>query len=145
MNESEFLGPIRTLTNRWLGGLANGLDIQGVRTVHLKFRCKDYIMTVVSSAYYVPKTTLRLISPHRLFCISKGESGKIIVEEYNCTLSFDGVGELVTDYDSRSHLPTNLAKNHTPVQVELSSNVHLTEVLIDDNTNLSPARKLLVH
>ena len=49
MNKSDFVGPICPLTNRWLGGLTNGLDIKSIGTVHWKFRCKDSIMTVVSS------------------------------------------------------------------------------------------------
>ena len=144
MYASDFVGPIRPL-NRTLGGLANGLDIKGIGTVHWKFRCKDSIMTVVSSAYYVPSAKARLLSPQRLFCANKGVTGKFVVNEHNNTLSFDGVGELSIDYDSGNHLPTSLAKNYTPGQTEIVPKVHLAGVLSEENTNLSPAGKLLLH
>ena len=51
----------------------------------------------------------------------------------------------MVDYDSRSHLPISLAKNHIPGQAEISPEVHLSGVLSDTNTNLSPARILLLH
>ena len=102
-------------------------------------------MIIVSSAYYVPAASARLISPQRLFNADKGVIGKFIVEEHNCTLYFEGVGDLVVDYDSRSHLPIGLAKNHTPRKIEISTKVHLAGVLSDDSTNLSPSRKFLLH
>ena len=144
MNAADFVGPIRPL-NRTLGGLANGLDIKGIGTVHWKFRCKDSIMTVVSSAYYVPSAKARLLSPQRLFCAKRGVTGSFVVTEHNSTLLFDGVGELHIDYDSGNHLPTCLAKNHTPGQTEITPKVHLAGVLSEENTNLSPAGKLLLH
>ena len=145
MNKSDFVGPIRPISNRTLGGLANGLDIKGIGTVHWKFRCKDSIMTIVASAYCVPSATARLLSPQRLFCAVKGVTGKFTVDEYRSTLSFDGVEKLIIDYDSGNHLPISLAKNRTPGQAEISPKVHLAGVLSDHNTNLSPARRLFLH
>ena len=136
MHAADFVGPIRPL-NRTLGGLANGLDIKGIGTVHWKFRCKDSIMTVVSSTYYVPSAKARLLSPQRLFCAKRGVTGKFVVTEQNSTLVFDGVGKLQIDYDSGNHLPTCLAKNHTPGQAEIAPKVHLAGVLGKENKNLS--------
>ena len=87
-----------------------------VGTVHWKFICKDSIMTVVSSVSYVPFAKACFISPPQVFNAAKGVTGEFVVEESKSTLSFDGIGELVVDYDTRSHLPTALAKNHTPGQ-----------------------------
>ena len=61
-NNSDFIDTIHPL-NQKLGELANGLDIKGIGTVNWKFRSKDSIMTIVSSAYYVPSAEARLISP----------------------------------------------------------------------------------
>ena len=125
MDKSDFVGPIHPLTNHKLGGLANGLDVKVIHTVHWKFRCKDSFMTVVSSAYYVPSARARLLSPQRLFNSDKVVSGDFVVKEHHCILLFDGIGELVVDYDSRRYLPISLAKNHTPGQAEISPKVHL--------------------
>ena len=102
-------------------------------------------MTVVSSVYYVPSAKVHLLSPQILFNAAKGVSGRFVVEECNITLSFHGIDDMVVDYDTRSHLPTTLTKNHTPGQAEISPEVHLVDVLSDENTNLSPAQKLLLH
>ena len=102
-------------------------------------------MTVVSSAYYVPSAKARLLSPQRLFCAKRGVTGRFVVTKHNSTLLFDGVGELQIDYDSGNHLPTCLAKNHTPGQAEITPKVHLAGVLSEGNTNLSPAGKLILH
>ena len=142
MDKSDFVGTIRPLTNHMLGGLDNGLDIAGVGTLHWKFRCKDSIMTVVSSAYYVPSAKARLLSPQRLFNADKRVSGKFVTKEHNSILLFDGIGDLVVDYDSRSHLPISLAKNYTPGQAEISPEVHLVGVFNDNNMNLSQAQKI---
>ena len=70
-DESDFVGAIRPLSNQYLGGLANGLEIKGIGTVYWKFRSKTGVMTVVSSAYYGPAARARLISPQRLFNAAK--------------------------------------------------------------------------
>ena len=98
-------------------------------------------MTVVSSAYYVSAARARLISPQRLFNAAKGVVGRFLVEEVHTTLTFDGVGDIRIDYDTNNHLPTALGKNRVPGAVE----VNLSGVLSDENFNLSPARKLLLH
>ena len=140
-DRSDFVGTIRPLSNQYLGGLANGLEIKGIGTVHWKFRSKTGVMTVVSSAYYVPAARARLISPQRLFNAAKGVTGRFLVEETHATLAFDGVGDIRIDYDTNNHLPTALGKNRVPGVVE----VNLGGVLSDENFNLSPARKLLLH
>ena len=141
-NESDFIGSIRPLDNHQLGGLANGLKIEGIGTVHWKFRTKEgSIMTLISSAYYVPKAKARLLSPQRLFNAKKGVTGRFIVSEDSSTLQFDGVGEIVVAHDPGNHLPIALGKNKIPGVAE----VNLSDVMHDNNTNLTPAQKLLLH
>ena len=125
--KSNFVGPIRPLEGQSLGGLANGLSIAGIGTVHWKFRTKDSILTVASSAYYVPGAVARLISPQRLFNAERGVTGYFKVEEHNSTLVFDNVGEIKIEYDSRSHLPVVMGTNKTPGDSE----VNLAGVLRD--------------
>ena len=133
--KSDFVGPIRPLFNHCLGGLANGLNIAGIGTVRWKFRSKGSILSVISSAYYVPKAKARLISPQRLFNAEKGVTGRFIVEETKTTLIFDDVGEVEVDYEDKNHLPTALAKNFVPGSVE----INLAGVLSKENSNLSPS------
>ena len=106
-----------------------------------KFRPAKSVLTVVSSAYYIPIAEAQLISPQRLFNKSKGVSVQCFVEEDFNTLIFDVVGKVQIDYDTASHLHTALAKNRIPGQAK----VHLAGVLSDTNLNISPTRKLLLH
>ena len=96
-------------------------------------------MTIISSAYYVPKARSCLLSPKRLFNAEQGVIGRFTIEEDNATLVFENVGEIVIDYDSRNHLPTGLGNNQTPGVAE----VNLAGVLGENNSSLSPAKKLL--
>ena len=98
-------------------------------------------MTIISSAYYVPGAKARLLSPQRLFNAKQGVTGNFVVEESHATLRFDGVGILELAYDNSSHLPIALGKNKIPGVAE----VNLGGILGDDNSNLSPAQKLLLH
>lgn len=140
-DESDFAGAIRPLSNHYLGGLANGLETKGIETVHWKFRSKTGVMTVVLLAYYIPAARVRLISPQRLFNTAKGVVGRFLVDEAHTTLTFDGVGDIRIDYNTNNHLPTVLGKNRGPGSVE----VNLSGLLSDENFNLFPARKLLLH
>ena len=139
-DRSDFVGPIRPLSSH-LGGLASGLAIKGIGTVYWKFRTEKSVLTVVASAYYVPDAKQRLISPQRLFNSKQDVSRSFIVKETNSVLVFDGVGKLITEYDSGNNLPTALAKNKVPGKAE----VNLAGVLSEENLNLSPAQKLLLH
>ena len=63
------------------------------------------------------------------------------MEEAHATLFFEGVGAVQVDYDTNYHLPTALANNHITGVVE----VNLEGFLNEENTNISPAQKLLIH
>ena len=141
-DKNDFVGPISPLSGLTLGGLANGLNIQGIGTVKWKFRSSSQVMVITSSCYYVPGARAKLISPQRLFKSASGVKGKYTIEENNSTLSFEGVGDLVIDYDSRNHLPTALGKNCV---IGGEPEVNLSGILDAENTNLTPSQKLLLH
>lgn len=138
--KSDFSGQIEMFSyDRFLGGMAEGMKIEGVGNVKWSFKSEKGIITIHSRCYYVPAAKARLISPQRLFNKSKGITGKFITKENCATLSFDNVGSLDINYDDRSHLPIAIAKNLDPggVQANLC-------VLNDDNQNLTPSQKVLL-
>ena len=140
--KDDFVGPIQRLpTERRLGGMAAGMLIEGVGTVRWTFQADGKFLVVNSRCYYVPDSKARLISPQRLFSKQKGITGKFIVEEHKSTLAFDGMPPLTINFDSSSHLPIALAKNHsqlgTPIQANLA-------ILTEENQNLTPSQKLLL-
>ena len=93
-----------------LGGMAQGLKIEGIGAVTWKFRNTDGSeLTICSQCYYVPNAMVRLLSPQRLFNKSKGVSGKFEGDEDPFTLQFDGGHRLVVGYDPRNHLPIGYA------------------------------------
>ena len=111
------------------------MAITGIGTVRWKFRTKDSVLAVTSSAYHAPNIRARLISPHRLFIAEKGVLEKNVVEETNETLIFDKVGEIVIDYGSGSNLPTALGKNFIHGQDE--ANLRGVFDKVDDHLFLS--------
>ena len=138
----DFVGPIQKLpTERRLGGMAAGMLIEGVGTVRWTFQSNGKFLVVNSRCYLVPDSRARLISPQRLFSKKQGISGKFIVEEDNSTLQFDGLPPLTIEYDSRSHLPTALAKNHSQIGSPIQANL---AILTEENQNLTPSQKLLL-
>jgi hypothetical protein len=51
-----------------LGGMANGISIEGYGIVYWTFQQQDgKQLTLKTQAYYVSKATSRLLSPQRLF------------------------------------------------------------------------------
>ena len=91
--------------------------------------------------YYVPGAKAWQLIPQLLFNTKQGVSSNFVVEETHATLRFDGVETLELAYDNGSHLPIALGKNNIPGVAK----VNLGGVLVDDNANLSPAQKLLLH
>ena len=98
------------------------------------------MISIISSTYYVAKASSRLLSPQRLFNAEKLVTGRFIVEEYKSILVFNNVAELVVDYDPSNHLSV-FGKNQTTGVAE----VKLGGLLEESNTNLAPAKKLLLH
>ena len=70
---SDFVGDIVVPTHTLhLGGMANGLLIEGIGIVKWTFTAGDTTVAIHSQCYYVPYAKVRLISPQRLFRKSKG-------------------------------------------------------------------------
>jgi hypothetical protein len=136
---SDFSGPITKFTeDKRLGGMANGMLIEGIGNIQWSFRAGNKLLVVHSRCYYVPDSKARLISPQRLFNKAKGIEGTFTVMEEHAILTYKNVAELIVEYCPRSHLPLALAKN-------LSSRpaANLT-VLDDSNQNLTPSQKVLL-
>ena len=139
-NKGDFSGKIEMFPyDRYLGGMAEGMKIEGVGNIKWSFRSKDGIITLHSRCYYVPDAKARLISPQRLFNEEQGITGQYITKEKHSTLTFDNVGSIDIQYDERSHLPMAIAKNlHSEgAQANLC-------ILNDANQNLTPSQKLLL-
>ena len=94
-----------------LGGMANGLKIEGVGPVTWTFSNKDGTeVQIRSQCYYVPQSKMRLISPQRLFNKEKGVSGWYKGDEESFRLQFDGCPCLIVEYNPRNHLPIGKAR-----------------------------------
>ena len=114
--KEDFVGQIQPLPQEHcLGGMAAGMLIEGIGTVRWTFKADGKFLVVNSRCYYyVPDAKARLISPQRLFNKKHGITGRFVVTEDNALLEFDdGFPPLRIDFDSNSHLPTRLAKNHS--------------------------------
>ena len=135
------MGPIKILVNHRLGGLANGLVIEGIGTIKWKFCTKIAVIVVTSSWYHVLNTRERLISPQRLFCEKLGVTSYFLVDEHFATLEFDNMGIIEVEYVKDNNVPTTLVKNSSSGGAE----VNLAGILEESNTNLTPSQKLLIH
>ena len=140
-SKDDFAGTITPFdTPQRLGGMANGMNIEGVGIIKWSFRTTHGILTIHSRCYYVPDSKARLISPQRLFRKSEGVVGRFITAEDSCTLEFDNVGSLDIPYDSRSHLPIALGKN---LAIDGGPQANIC-ILNEANQNLTPSQRLLL-
>ena len=141
-SKQDFSGPISPLpVARFLGGMANGLRIEGIGNIRWGFKMGNKLLIIHSRCYYVPEAKARLISPQRLFNAEKGVDGHFLIKETHSILHYAGVGDLRIDYDSKNHLPIALGK---PISGDLTSPHVNLAVLNDTNQNLTPAQKLLL-
>jgi hypothetical protein len=136
---ADFSGAITKYTeDKRLGGMANGMRIEGIGNIQWSFRAGKKLLVVHSRCYYVPDSKARLISPQRLFNKAKGVNGSFTVLEEHAVLSYTDVADLIVEYCPRSNLPLALAKN-----LSSQPSANLT-VLDDSNQNLTPSQKLLL-
>ena len=127
-----------------LGGMAQGLKIEGVGAVTWTFRnFNSSEVCIRSQCYYVPEAKVRLISPQRLFDKHRGITGRYEGDEDTFTLHFDGGHRLVIEYDQRNHLPIGYATvgNSNPT---ISPQAHLL-LLNDSNQNITVGHRLLLN
>ena len=124
-----------------LGGMANGLTIEGIGTVTWTFPNTDGSeVQIRTNCCCVPEAKAWPMSPQHLFNKEKGTSGHCEGDEDLFHLCFDKCPPLVVPCDSRSLLPVaqaampgaNLAP---PLDLSLASK---------DNQNLTAGQKLLL-
>ena len=123
-----------------LGGMANGLKIEGIGAVTWTFSNEDGTeIQIRSQCYYVPNAKVRLISPQRLFNREKGVSGYYQGDAQSFSLQFDGCPRLIVGYNSRNHLPIGYAR----IGAEVSPQINFA-LLNNENQNISAGQKLLL-
>lgn len=134
-NREDFVGEITRPKNELrLGGMSNGLRIEGIGIVQWTLFATDGREFVSRTQYYYfPQAKVLLISSQRLFKESVGVSGGYWIGEHDSRLDFEGNPSRRIEYDSACHLPTSYGRNevtHAP-QVNLC-------VTDDKNENITP-------
>ena len=67
-SKDDFVGEIKRFPQeRRLGGMAQGMLIEGIGVVHWSFKSGNTHLIIKTKCYYVPDSKARLISPQRLF------------------------------------------------------------------------------
>jgi hypothetical protein len=128
-----------------LGGMANGLRIEGVGPVTWTFsNGTNDPVCVRGMAYYVPKSTARLLSPQRLFDAESGIQGTYEGDHSSFRPHLKGSSPLIVEYDERNSLPIGYATiGAVPPPI---SDPQMNLALMDaENQNLTGGQKLLLH
>ena len=124
-----------------LGGVANGLCIEGVGSVKWSFNHTDGTeMAIQSSAYYVLNAKAQLLTPQQLFDKPTGINRYDRGDHHPVQLVIDGCAPVVIDYNKPSSFSigsTNFGTNQAP-QLSLA-------MLDDNNQNLPDGQKILLH
>jgi len=144
-NREDFVGDLVTpKTDLRLGGMAQGMKIEGIGTLKWTFVSETgNDVTIRAQAYYVPAARARLISPQRLFRKEAGTGGQYIVGETCSTLMFDHHPAIRVSYDSQTHLPVGYGRNGSGPGTGHAPQVNLC-ITDDENQNLTPTQKLLL-
>jgi hypothetical protein len=128
-----------------LGGMAQGLKIEGIGAVTWTFRNVDGSeLTIRSQCYYVPNAKVQLLNPQRLFNKSKGVSGKFEGDEESFSLQFDGFHRLIVEYDVQNHLPIGYATIGGTSARGIIQQANLA-LLDETNQDISAGHKLLMN
>ena len=127
-----------------LGGMANGLRIEGVGPVTWTFANSDGTeVRIRSMAYHVPGAKARLLSPQRLFDPTTGVRGKYEGDHNSFRLYIDNNETLTIEYDDRNSLPIGYA---IIGDISSSPSPQMNLTLHDEsNQNLTAGQKLLLH
>lgn len=144
----DFDGPLTVPEGELrLGGMAQGLLIEGIGPVTWTFRNSDGSeVEIRSNCYYVPNSKVRLISPQRLFNAAKGIRGKFEGNEQAFHLAFDNCRILTLEYDERNHLPIGYASIGSKTSMRpINPQANLLLTSSDENQNLTAGQKLLLH
>jgi hypothetical protein len=146
-DKADFDGPL-TVPNGdlRLGGMANGLRIEGVGPVTWTFSNGENDDVVVRSmAYYVPKAKARLLSPQRLFDASTGIKGSYEGDQTSFRLHLQGSASLIVEYDDRNSLPIGYARTGIVVTTKGFDPQMNLSLMDDQNQNMTTGQKLLLH
>ena len=124
-----------------LGGMANGLKIDGIGSVTWIFKnFSGPDVSIDCMAYYVPGAKARLLSPQRL--LDSDSNGKYEGDAKHFRLHLSNKPILTIEYDDRNSLPIGYALVGT--DIGLQQEVNLT-ILDDENQNMTGGQKLLLH
>lgn len=135
--KDDFVTPItKPPTAMRLGGMANGMSIEGIGKVKWTFQVGQEVLVLHTSCFYVPSAKARLLSPQRLFNAKEGTTGSFSCLENNATLQLNDLPTLTIPYDARSYLPIHEATSYSSTQLNLSIND-------SENQNLKPSQHLL--
>ena len=128
----------RPKTDIRLGGMANGMPVEGIGKVKWSLKSDSNNIVIHTQCYYVPNAKVRLISPQWLFNKESGVTGSFNIYEEYSTLLFDSLPSIRIDYDEKSLLPIVYARN-TNFSFELN-----LSIMNGGNQNLTPSQKLLL-
>jgi hypothetical protein len=132
----------QSTSNMTLGGMANGISIEGNWTVYWTFQQQDgKQLTLKTQAYYVPKATSRLLSPQRLFDKENGVAGSFTGNEKELIITINNIGSLHIPYSKANSLPIAYAFNNTDYP---TCNINLS-IYDKTNQNLTGGQKTLLH
>ena len=140
-DKSDFDGPLSVPSGDLrLGGMANGLRIEGIGQVTWTFTNPDGTEVRISGlAYYVPGAKARLLSPQRLFDGGKLK-GSYQGDHKEFRLLIDGCDPLIIEYDDRTSLPIGYADIGKVLDPQ-----HNITLMDESNQNLTGGQKLLLH
>jgi hypothetical protein len=144
-DKSDFSGPITLCqTDLRLGGMANGLKIDGIGPITWTFanRSNDPVR-IHGMAYYVPQAKARLLSPQRVFDAITGAQGRFEGDNKFFRLYFDGQQPLEIEYDERNSLPIGYATFHDSAPDITAADANLT-LHSDENQNMTAGQKFLL-
>ena len=135
---ADFITPIGKSPHTNLGGIENGLRIEGVRKVSWTLRAVDGSEVELKlNCYYVPASRTCLLSPQRLFSHARGIKGIFTGTEDSFTLQVNDLPAIQVPYDEDSHLPIGEAlSTHAPIV-----NLCVTQVA---NQNLTKGQEILL-
>ena len=145
-DNDDFDGPLTVPKgNLCLGGMANGLKIEGVGSVTWTSSNGDQEdVCVCGMAYNVPKAKARLLSPQRVFDAFTGIQGQYEGDHSSFRLYLDGCTSLIVEYDNRNLLPIGYAT----IGAVSSSSQHTPQMIVslmdDQNENMTGGQKLLL-
>ena len=146
-DKNDFDGPLTVPKGDLrLGGMANGLNIEGFGSFTWTFRNgTGEDVCVRGLAYYVPKTTARLLSPQRLFdASSTGLQGNYEGDQSSFRLFLQGCAPLIVEYNDRNSLSIGYATIGPVADDKFHPQMNLTR-LDEANQDMTAGQKLLLH